>query len=134
VKPKNLRFIALGLLVSIALLNVAPNAALANPDTHAPAQIVEPFEEMLPGVYVASMWWNDSGSNLDWEHDDAEPGYFDDDDDAEPGYFNAGGDDDDVVCDNIEYTYKVEDNEGNMYYILEEGVSERSHNWSFSNP
>ena len=129
----DLRFIALGLLVSIALLNVAPNAALANPDAHAPAQIVEPFEEMLPGVYVASMWWNESGSDLDWM-DDAEPGYFDDDENA---YYNSGilseGDDDDIVCDNLEYTYKVEDNEGNIYYILEEGVSERSYNWSFSN-
>ena len=115
-KTNDLRFIALGLLVSIALLNVAPNAALADPGTHALTQIVEPFEEMLPGVYVASMWWNESGSDLDWTFDN-----------VEPGYFGEG-------IDNIyEYTYYVEDTNGTGYYILEESVSEWSYNWSFSN-
>jgi len=116
VKPKDLRFIALGLLVSIALLNIAPNAALADPSTHALAQIVEPFEEMLPGVYVASMWWNESGSDLDWTFDAVEPGY--------------GGQ---VIDDIYEYTFYVEDTNGTGYYVLEESVSDWSYNWSFSN-
>lgn len=115
-KPNDLRFVALGLLVSIALLNIAPNAALADPGTHALAQIVEPFEEMLPGVYVASMWWNESGSDLDWTFDSIQPGYGDQ-----------------VIEDVYEYTFYVEDTNGTGYYILEESVSEWSYNWSFSN-
>ncbi len=115
-KLNDLRFVALGLLVSIAMLNIAPNAALADPGTHALAQIVEPFEEMLPGVYVASMWWNESGSDLDWTFDNIQPDYGDQ-----------------VIEDVYEYTFYVEDTNGTGYYILEESVSEWSYNWSFSN-
>ncbi|MFW9839165.1 MAG: hypothetical protein ACFFE7_16740, partial [Candidatus Thorarchaeota archaeon] len=52
---------SLVLLSSILLLGVGTNAAIALDGVYSPSQIVSPFTEMQPGVYVAWEWWNETG-------------------------------------------------------------------------
>ncbi|MHA2356046.1 MAG: hypothetical protein ACXADC_12770, partial [Candidatus Thorarchaeota archaeon] len=57
-------FLVMGALVSILLVGVLPTVTMAFPTVYGPTQVVAPFNEMLPGVYVAYEWWNDTGE--DW--------------------------------------------------------------------
>ncbi len=49
-------------LACLMMMAVGPNAVLATPQTGGTGmRTAGPFTEMLPGVYVASTWWNESG-------------------------------------------------------------------------
>ena len=96
-------------LLSMMMLGVQPVASQSA--TMNPAQIVEPFEEMLPGVYVATEWWNQSSDDYDWE-------YFDDDYDD---------------FDEYEYYYEVEDIYGNLYYIEDNSSYDYEDDWMYTN-
>ncbi len=72
-KPITKQLTSLVLLSSIIVLGVGTNAAIALDGTFSSAQIVSPFTEMQPGVYVAWEWWNETGSD---DYGAMEPGYF----------------------------------------------------------
>lgn len=114
-KTTDLKVLALGLFLSLLVLNGTQNLVYADSGDRTPAQIVDPFEEMLPGVYVASQWWNDSGS---WSASEIEP-YIGD------MRFNDSG--------LYMYYYEVMDIYGNTYYIEEDYESDWNDEWAFSN-
>ncbi|OLS24650.1 MAG: hypothetical protein ThorAB25_23120 [Candidatus Thorarchaeota archaeon AB_25] len=104
---------SLVLLSSIIVLGVGTNAAIALDGTFSSAQIVSPFTEMQPGVYVAWEWWNETGSD-----------YYGG---VEPVYFSN-------VTDDYYYgEYYVEDIFENSYTITEISLSNWTSDWSFSN-
>ena len=112
-KPMLKQITSLVLLSSIIVLGVGTNAAIAQDGTFSSAQIVSPFTEMRPGVYVAWEWWNETGSD---RYEDIEPGY----------YSNVTG----------EYyvtEFYVEDILGNNYTITETSKYNWSSDWAFSN-
>ncbi|MHA2150228.1 MAG: hypothetical protein ACXAAN_16435, partial [Candidatus Thorarchaeota archaeon] len=104
---------SLVLLSSILLLGVGTNAATALDGTFSSAQIVSPFTEMQPGVYVAWEWWNETGSDY------AVP--------VEPGYFSN------VTDDHYYSEYYVEDIYENSYTITETSLYDWTSDWAFSN-
>ncbi len=58
----NFRIITLGLLLSVMFLGTAQIPVAAQNGTDTPSQVVDPFVEMKPGIYVAWDWWNSTGS------------------------------------------------------------------------
>ncbi len=99
----------LAFLLAVMALGIQPVASQTNFMTLA--QIAEPFEEMLQGVYVATEWWNQSS---------------DDYDDWMTPYESYDGDD-------LEYYYEVEDTSGNTYYISDDSEYNYTDDWMFSN-
>ncbi|TFH07422.1 MAG: hypothetical protein E4H14_08515 [Candidatus Thorarchaeota archaeon] len=81
-------------------------------------QTVNPFTEMLPGIYVASQWWNESGDSYSLY---TEPAYYSDSE------FNE--------TEGYRYIaeYYVEDIYGNLYTIEENSISNWTSDWEFSN-
>jgi hypothetical protein len=112
-KPMLKQITSLVLLSSIIVLGVGTNAATALDGTFSSAQIVSPFTEMQPGIYVAWEWWNETGSDYSVP--------------MEPGYFSN-------VTDDYYYSeYYVEDTDDNSYTITEVSLSNWTSDWSFSN-
>ncbi|MGD9396749.1 MAG: hypothetical protein PVJ05_10000 [Candidatus Thorarchaeota archaeon] len=112
-KPITKQLTSLVLLSSIIVLGVGTNAAIALDGTFSSAQIVSPFTEMQPGVYVAWEWWNDTGSD-----------YFGA---MEPGYFSN-------MTDDYYYSeFYAEDIFENSYTITEKSFSNYTSEWAFSN-
>ncbi len=125
------KYLAMGALLSIMLVGVLPTVTLAYPTVYEPNQVVAPYTEMLPGVYVAYEWWNDTGE--DWG-DEIYPVY------SEPGTAfgnmtepgDPGNETDPIYPPYMPYIY-VEDVDNNSYWIQEDYVYDYSYNWSFSN-
>ena len=104
------------LLASILILGAGTNAAIALDGTFSSAQIVSPFTEMQPGVYVAWEWWNETGSDT-----------YDNSLIVEPGYFSN-------VTDEFYYwEIVVEDTLGDTYTITEQSKYNWTSDWAFSN-
>ena len=102
------------LISSLLVLSLGISTAAAPvTEPYDRTQTVNPFIEMLPGVYVASQWWNETG--------DMDTSY------TEPGYF--------VETNGSRYIaeYYVEDTSGNGYFITESSISNWTSDWSFSN-
>ncbi|MHA2178079.1 MAG: hypothetical protein ACXAAK_06995 [Candidatus Thorarchaeota archaeon] len=115
-KLKLLQFSVLALLTSLAITGIGMQLPLVQGNPFIPSQIVSPFTEMQPGVYVAWEWWNESGSDYAVP---MEPVYYTDSNYTETGY---------------EYLaeYYVEDTFGNNYTITENSFSDWSSEWAFS--
>ena len=112
-RPTLKQFTSLVLLSSIIVLGVGTNAAIALNGPFSPTQIVSPFTEMQPGVYVAWEWWNETGSD-----------YYQT---LEPGYFSN-------ITDGFYYSeYYVEDNDDDRYTITEVSFYNWTSDWAFSN-
>jgi hypothetical protein len=127
------KFLAMGTLLVIMLVGVLPVMTTAFP--FGPSQVVAPFEEMLPGVYVAYEWWNDSGK--DWGDEiyptyPAEPGETVTAVPGDPGTGTGDQTDPGYYPPYMPYIY-VEDVDSNVYWIQEDYVYDYSYNWSFSN-
>ena len=104
---------SLVLLSSIIVLGVGTNAAIALDGTFSSAQIVSPFTEMQPGVYVAWEWWNETGSD-----------YYGT---IEHAFYSN-------VTDDVYYPeYYVEDIFENSYTITQISRSNWTSDWAFSN-
>ncbi len=112
-KPTLKQITSLVLLSSILLLGAGTNAAIALDGTFSSAQIVSPFTEMQPGVYVAWEWWNESGSDLYTA--------------VEPGYYSN------VTDDFYYWEFVVEDIHGDNYTITEASYYNWTSDWTFSN-
>ena len=124
------KLLATGALLSILLVGVFPLMTTASP--FGPSQVVAPFEEMLPGVYVAYEWWNDSGQ--DWG-DEIYPTYPAEPGQTEPGDTGTIGRNEtypEPLPPYMPYIY-VEDVDNNVYWIQEDYLYDYSYNWSFSN-
>jgi hypothetical protein len=80
---------------------------------------------MLPGVYVASEWWNESAADFypTPEGNSTEPG--------EGNYTDPVGGVD-AWSDSFSDYYYVEDQEGNGYYIWSEFLSEWYNDWRYT--
>lgn len=89
---------------------------LVQGNNYTPTQIISPFTEMKPGVYVAWEWWNESGSDYSVPID---PGYYTDTNITENGQ--------EYIAE-----YYVEDIYGQGYYISESSFSNWSSDWAFS--
>ncbi len=112
-RPTLKQFTSLVLLSSIIVLGVGTNAAIALNGPFSPTQIISPFTEMQPGVYVAWEWWNETGSD-----------YYQT---LEPGYFSN-------ITDGFYYSeYYVEDNDDDRYTITEVSFYNWTSDWAFSN-
>ncbi len=112
-RPTLKQFTSLVLLSSIIVLGVGTNAAIALNGPFSPTQIVSPFTEMQPGVYVAWEWWNETGND-----------YYQT---LEPGYFSN-------ITDGFYYSeYYVEDIFENRYTITEASFYNWTSDWAFSN-
>ncbi|MHA2286986.1 MAG: hypothetical protein ACXABZ_14065 [Candidatus Thorarchaeota archaeon] len=111
-KARQQKLAALGLVISLILLGTSSITTSAYTGGYSGAQIVEPFTEMLQGVYVASEWWNESATDISGsEANDTDPL---------------------MGSDYYEYYYYVEDNVGNGYYVLSEFESDWFNQWSYS--
>ena len=75
VKGKIVHFTILALLTSLAITGIGIQLPLVQGNPFTPTQIVNPFTEMQPGVYVAWEWWNESGGDYSYPID---PGYYTD--------------------------------------------------------
>jgi hypothetical protein len=115
-KAKLLQFSVLMLLTSLAITGIGMQLPLVQGNPFNPAQIVSPFTEMQPGIYVAWEWWNESGRDYSVPID---PGYYTDTNMTNRGY---------------EYLaeYYVEDIFGNPYTITENSFYNWSSEWAFS--
>jgi hypothetical protein len=115
-KAKLLQFSVLTLLTSLAITGIGMQLPLVQGNPFNTAQIVSPFVEMQPGIYVAWEWWNESGSDYAVPID---PGYYTDTNITETGH---------------EYLakYYVEDIFGNNYTITESSFYNWSSEWAFS--
>ncbi len=102
----SMQFIALGLLLSVIVLNAAHNSVVAQESNGTPSQVVDPFVEMKPGVYVAWDWWNDTGN------------------------YEYNGNDDPYEYE--PYYYEVYDINGNVYYIEDNFTYSYVDNWNFT--
>ncbi|MHA1636737.1 MAG: hypothetical protein ACTSUB_01875 [Candidatus Thorarchaeota archaeon] len=109
--------LVLAFLLSIMMLGVQPVASQSAIMT--PAQIVEPFEEMLPGVYVATEWWNQSSDDYDWGI-------------PEPTDASAPSQDYDDYEEYV-YYYEVEDIYGDVYYIEDNSTYDYDNDWEYNN-
>ena len=109
--------LVLAFLLSVMMLGVQPVASQS--PTMTPAQIVEPFEEMLPGVYVATEWWNQSSDDYDWGI--PEPTVI-----TEPS--QDYGDYEEYL-----YYYEVEDIYGDLYYIEDNSTYDYDYDWEYTN-
>lgn len=103
-KNPNLKHAIVVLVLGLLVLGAQP-AAGSPVNRMTPAQIVEPFEEMMTGVYVATDWWNQSSD--DWR------------------YYNYQG--------TYDYYHYVEDTTGNVYWIHEQNEYDIYDDWEFSN-
>ncbi|MFW9798289.1 MAG: hypothetical protein ACFFE2_14720, partial [Candidatus Thorarchaeota archaeon] len=118
---------SLVLLSSILLLGVGTNAAIALDGVYSPSQIVSPFTEMQPGVYVAWEWWNETGSEQYEDYGFTSPGY-------DPGYISNDTDANPSGSNDYYYwEYVVEDIFGNNYTITETSRYNWTSDWEFSN-
>lgn len=97
------------LLATLVMVSVGPAAAIQVTPGSEPAQVVPPFEEMLPGVYVYWEWWNESSETVGPVPVDIREQY------------------------NYQYIYYVEDMSGKPYWIIENSEFNSTDIWSFSN-
>ncbi len=95
----------LAIIILGTLLFSAQPVAGSPVNRMTPAQIVDPFEEMMTGVYAATQWWNESSD--DW------------------GDTNFTG--------SYDHYYPVEDTSGNVYWIREQDTYDIYDEWNFSN-
>lgn len=96
---------ALALMI-LGFLVLGAQPVMGGPvNTMTPAQIVEPFEEMMTGVYTATQWWNQSSD--DWWCEGYEGTY--------------------------DYYHYVEDMDGNVYWVHEQNEYDVYDEWEFSN-
>ncbi len=100
----NMKHVAAILLLGLFVISTQ-TAAGTPVNIMTPAQIVEPFEEMMTGVYVATEWWNQSSD--DWQ------------------YYNYEG--------TYDYYHYIEDASGNVYWIHEQNEYDIYDEWEFSN-
>ena len=124
-KLRNLRTIVAALFVSVVIFGTLNGLNFTHASEYTPAQIVEPFSEMLPGVYVAWEWWDESG-------------YFDSNETiypTEPYPENETGDytDPGNYTNPYNWYYTVIDVYGNIYYIEEDYEYHYISDWSFNN-
>ncbi|MHA1906581.1 MAG: hypothetical protein ACW98Y_04750 [Candidatus Thorarchaeota archaeon] len=103
VKPNMKHAIAL-MLLGVLVLSAQPVAS-SPMNSFTSAQITEPFEEMMTGVYVATQWWNDSSEY----------------------WYNE------TYYDMYEYYYYVEDTSGNVFWIEDTSVYDIYDEWDYSN-
>ncbi len=118
-KTRTRKLATLAMITSLLFLGLGASAVASTaPEPFDVDQIINPFTEMLPGVYVASQWWNESGNDYTL---DAEPGYYSDTE------FNE--------TQGYQYIaeFYVEDIYGNPFTISENSVSNWTSDWSFSN-
>ena len=116
-KAKTRKLATLAMLTSMLFLGLGASAvATTVTEPYNVDQIANPFTEMLPGVYVASQWWNESGNDYAI---DTEPGYYSDFNDTQSSQYIA--------------EYYVEDIYGNPYTVSENSISNWTSDWSFSN-
>jgi len=115
-KAKILKLSVFTLLTSLAITGVGMQLPLVQGNPFIPGQIIGPFTEMQPGIYVAWEWWNESGSDYSGQVD---PVYYTDTNITATGY---------------EYLaeYYVEDRFGNNYTITESSFNNWSSEWAFS--
>ncbi|MFW9933018.1 MAG: hypothetical protein ACFFDR_10215, partial [Candidatus Thorarchaeota archaeon] len=93
-------------IVFLGLLVIGTQTVAGSPvNIMTPAQIIEPFEEMMTGVYVATEWWNQSSD--DWQ------------------YYNYRG--------TYDYYHYIEDASGNVYWIHEQNEYDIYDEYDFSN-
>ncbi|MGY5881654.1 MAG: hypothetical protein RTV31_15490, partial [Candidatus Thorarchaeota archaeon] len=119
-KTRTRKLATLAMLTTLLFLGLGASAE-STTTTNEPYDMgpsINPFTEMLPGVYVASQWWNESG---DAYYMDTEPGYYSD-----------------SIYNETEGTiwtteWLVEDIFGNPYTIVEESVSNWTSDWEFTN-
>jgi len=107
---------SLVLLSSIIVLGVGTSTVIAQGGSFNSAQIVSPFTEMQPGVYVAWEWWNETGSD-----------YYDSSMLVGPGYFSN------ITDEYFYWETVVEDIGGNSYTITEMSEYNWTSDWAFSN-
>ncbi|MFW9769238.1 MAG: hypothetical protein ACFFEM_10490, partial [Candidatus Thorarchaeota archaeon] len=74
-KGKIIQFVVMALLTSLLMTGIGMQLPLVQGNSFTSNQIVTPFNEMQPGVYVAWEWWNQSGSDYSVPID---PGYYTD--------------------------------------------------------
>ncbi len=116
-KTRTLKLAKLVMLTSILLLGLGASAVastVTEPVNLDP--IVNPFTEMLPGVYVASQWWNESGNDYTL---DTKPGYYSEFNDTQGYQYIA--------------EFYVEDIYGTPYTVSENSISNWTSDWAFSN-
>ncbi|MFW9814029.1 MAG: hypothetical protein ACFFF9_16320, partial [Candidatus Thorarchaeota archaeon] len=115
-KGKIIQFVVMALLTSLLMTGIGMQLPLVQGNSFTSNQIVTPFNEMQPGVYVAWEWWNQSGSDYSVPID---PGYYTDTNITERG---------------TEFltVYYVEDIFGNNYTISENSYYNWSSSWAFS--
>lgn len=123
-KLSNLRTIVAPLFASILIFGTIAGMNFVNANDYTPAQISEPFNEMLPGVYAAWDWWDESG-----HYDSNETVYPEPTEPTEPYPENETGD----YIDPYNWYYTVVDIYGNIYYIQEEYDYHYVSDWSFNN-
>ena len=119
-KTRTRMLTTLALITTLMFVGLGASAEPTTTNTEIPmiGSTVNPFTEMLPGVYVASQWWNDSGDSYSFN---TEPAYYSDSEFNESEgyrYFTE---------------YHVEDIYGNPYTVRENSVSNWTSDWEFTN-
>ncbi len=113
---KIIQFSILMLLTSLAITGIGMQLPLVQGSQYNPAQIVSPFTEMRPGIYVAWEWWNESGSDYSVPID---PGYYTDTNITSRGY--------EYIAE-----YVVRDVHGDNFTVTESSYYNWTSDWSFS--
>lgn len=118
-KARTQKLATLAMITTLLFVGLGASAEpTSNTESYDFGPSVNPFTEMLPGVYVASQWWNESGDSYALETD--------------PGYYS------DTIYNETEgYRYisefYVEDIYGNNFTIVENSYSNWTSDWEFSN-
>jgi hypothetical protein len=144
-----LRTTTLGIVMALVLVSGFPIAAFAEttsttviPTTTTPVDpvpVLLPFEEMLPGIYVAYEWWNETGQDWGYEISPMDPvtlpTFPNITDITDITTITTYPGDEDASWEYPLYMpyHYVEDTDGNPYWIWESFEYEFSYNWSFSN-
>jgi len=118
-KARTRMLATLAMITALLFVGLGASAEpTTDPEPYDFGPTINPFTEMLPGVYVASQWWNESGDSYAF---DAEPEYYTDTE------FN----------ETVGYQYisefYVEDIYGNNFTIKESSYSNWTSDWEFSN-
>jgi len=116
-KTRTRKLATLAMITSLLFLGLGASAVATTVSEPTDTGLtVNPFTEMLPGVYVASQWWNESGDSYAL---DVEPGYYSD------------------ILETDEYRYiaeyYVEDIYGTPYTVEENSISNWTSDWEFTN-
>ncbi len=118
-KQNKKQFASLVFISAILILGFGMSAAAETIiDPYEPEQEISPFTEMIPGIYVAWQWWNETGSDYALT---VEPEYFNDVEGTDVGGYHYISE------------YYVEDIFGTGYTITEDSYSNWTSSWAFSN-